>query len=136
MGDEMTSDLIDEGRELLCRERRKRQRIEDGESRRREWRERYAQRDEIAGRNRTSMSEMKETNYGETLNSNTNRQANYTPSSSQTGRDSIELLQDAEPLDFNAETLTDDPLQSEPGRHAGGRYFSMSSSRSRIFDDV
>uniref|UniRef100_A0A671LM31 LMBR1 domain-containing protein 2-B-like n=1 Tax=Sinocyclocheilus anshuiensis TaxID=1608454 RepID=A0A671LM31_9TELE len=136
MGDEMTSDLIDEGRELLRRERRKRQRIEDGESRRKEWRERYAQRDEIAGRNRTSMSEMKETNYGETLNSNTNRQVKYTPSSSQTGRDSIELLQDAEPLDFNAETLTDDPLQSEPGRHAGGRYFSMSSSRSRIFDDV
>uniref|UniRef100_A0A8C1WYM2 LMBR1 domain containing 2b n=1 Tax=Cyprinus carpio TaxID=7962 RepID=A0A8C1WYM2_CYPCA len=136
MGDEMTSDLIDEGRELLRRERRKRQRIEDGESRRREWRERYAQRDEIAARNRTSMSEMKETNYGETLNSNTNRQAKYTRGSSQTGRDSIELLQDAETLDFNAETLTDDPLQSEPGRHAGGRYLSMSSSRSRIFDDV
>uniref|UniRef100_A0A672S7G4 LMBR1 domain-containing protein 2-B-like n=1 Tax=Sinocyclocheilus grahami TaxID=75366 RepID=A0A672S7G4_SINGR len=124
---ELTSDLIDEGRELLRRERRKRQRIEDGENRRREWRERSAQRDEIAARNQMSMSEMKETNYGETLNSNTNRQ---------TGRDSIELLQDAEPLDFNAATLNDDPLQSEPGRHAGGRYLSMSSSRSRIFDDV
>ncbi|XP_050949638.1 G-protein coupled receptor-associated protein LMBRD2B isoform X1 [Labeo rohita] len=137
MGDnEMTSDLIDEGRELLRRERRKRQRIEDGENRRREWRERYAQRDEVAARNRMSMSEMKETNYGETLHSDTNRQAKYTRSGSQTGRDSIELLQDAEPLDFNAETLTDDPLQSEPGRHAGGRYLSMSSSRSRIFDDV
>uniref|UniRef100_A0A673N7D6 LMBR1 domain-containing protein 2-B n=1 Tax=Sinocyclocheilus rhinocerous TaxID=307959 RepID=A0A673N7D6_9TELE len=136
MGDnELTSDLIDEGRELLRRERRKRQRIEDGENRRREWRERYAQRDETAARNRMSMSEMKETNYGETLNSDTNRQAKYTRSSSQTGRDSIELLQDAEPLDFNAATLNDDPLQSEPGRH-GGRYLSMSSSRSRIFDDV
>ncbi|XP_016084228.1 LMBR1 domain-containing protein 2-B-like isoform X1 [Sinocyclocheilus grahami] len=133
---ELTSDLIDEGRELLRRERRKRQRIEDGENRRREWRERSAQRDEIAARNQMSMSEMKETNYGETLNSNTNRQAKYTRSSSQTGRDSIELLQDAEPLDFNAATLNDDPLQSEPGRHAGGRYLSMSSSRSRIFDDV
>ncbi|XP_051733098.1 G-protein coupled receptor-associated protein LMBRD2B isoform X1 [Ctenopharyngodon idella] len=147
---EMTSDLIDEGRELLRRalqpavvktsvrqrERRKRQRIEDGENRRREWRERYAQRDEVAARNQTSISEMKETNYGETLNSNTNRQAKYTRSSNQSGRDSIELLQDAEPLDFNAETLTDDPLQSDPGRHVGGRYLSMSSSRSRIFDDV
>lgn len=133
---EMTSDLIDEGRELLRRERRKRQRIEDGENRRREWRERYAQRDENAARNRTSMSEMKETNYGETLNANTNRQAKYTRSGSQSGRDSIELLQDAEPLDFNAETLTDDPLQSDTGRHAGGRYLSMSSSRNRIFDDV
>uniref|UniRef100_A0A8C1H413 LMBR1 domain containing 2b n=2 Tax=Cyprinus carpio TaxID=7962 RepID=A0A8C1H413_CYPCA len=137
MGDnEMTSDLIDEGKELLQRERRKRQRIEDGQNRRREWRERYAQSDEIAARNRMSMSEMKETNYGETLNSNTDRQAKYTRSSSQTGRDSIELLQDAEPLDFIDETLNDDPLQSEPGRHTGGRYLSMSSSRSRIFDDV
>uniref|UniRef100_A0A8C1ARQ1 LMBR1 domain containing 2b n=2 Tax=Cyprinus carpio TaxID=7962 RepID=A0A8C1ARQ1_CYPCA len=138
MGDnEMTSDLIDEGKELLQRgELRKRQRIEDGQNRRREWRERYAQSDEIAARNRMSMSEMKETNYGETLNSNTDRQAKYTRSSSQTGRDSIELLQDAEPLDFIDETLNDDPLQSEPGRHTGGRYLSMSSSRSRIFDDV
>lgn len=43
-------------------------------------------------------------------------EAKYTRSSNQSGRDSIELLQDAEPLDFNAETLTDDPLQSDPGR--------------------
>nr|XP_020443369.1 LMBR1 domain-containing protein 2 [Monopterus albus] len=36
MGDsEMTSDLIDEGKELIRREKRKRQRIEDGENRRR-----------------------------------------------------------------------------------------------------
>ncbi|MED6243933.1 LMBR1 domain-containing protein 2-B [Ataeniobius toweri] len=32
---EMTSDLIDEGKELIRRERRKRQRMEDGENRRR-----------------------------------------------------------------------------------------------------
>lgn len=38
-----------------------------------EWRERHEQRDEISARNQMSMSEMKETNYGETLNSNTNR---------------------------------------------------------------
>ncbi|TRY99635.1 hypothetical protein DNTS_004826 [Danionella cerebrum] len=137
MGDnEMTSDLIDEGRELLRRERRKRQRIEDGENRRREWRERYAQRDETAARNRASMSEMKETNYGETLNANTNRQAKYSRGGSQSGRDSIELLQDSEPQDFNAETHTDDPLQADCGRQTTGRYLSMSSSRNRIFDDV
>lgn len=46
-------------------------------------------------------------------------EAKYTRSSNQSGRDSIELLQDAEPLDFNAETLTDDPLQSDPGRLDG-----------------
>uniref|UniRef100_A0A3Q2P1F0 LMBR1 domain containing 2b n=1 Tax=Fundulus heteroclitus TaxID=8078 RepID=A0A3Q2P1F0_FUNHE len=62
---DMTSDLIDEGKELIRRERRKRQRMEDGESRRREWKERYGnQREDLAARNRTS-HEMKETNYSE-----------------------------------------------------------------------
>ncbi|XP_060792076.1 G-protein coupled receptor-associated protein LMBRD2B isoform X4 [Neoarius graeffei] len=137
MGDnEMTSDLIDEGRELLRRERRKRQRIEDGENRRREWRERYShQRDETVTRNRASASEMKEPNYADTLSSNSNRQAKYSRGGgTRSERDRIELLQDAEPLDFNAETVSDDPLESN--RHAGGRYLSMSSSQSRIFDDV
>lgn len=43
-----------------------------------EWRERYGQRDEAPARNRGSISEMKETNYAETVNSNTNRRAFYT----------------------------------------------------------
>uniref|UniRef100_A0A3Q3M7L9 LMBR1 domain containing 2b n=1 Tax=Mastacembelus armatus TaxID=205130 RepID=A0A3Q3M7L9_9TELE len=129
---EMTSDLIDEGKELIRREKRKRQRIEDGENRRREWKERYGNsREDYTARNRSS-HEMKETSYSDTVNS----KAKYSRSGSQAERDCIELLQDAEPLDFNADTLTDDPLDAEPGRHAGGRYLSMSSSRSRIFDDV
>uniref|UniRef100_A0A8C2XV29 LMBR1 domain containing 2b n=1 Tax=Cyclopterus lumpus TaxID=8103 RepID=A0A8C2XV29_CYCLU len=121
---EMTSDLIDEGKELIRREKRKRQRTEDGENRRREWKERYGnQREEHSARNRTS-HELKET------------KAKHSRSGPRSERDAIELLQDAEPLDFNAETLSDDPLEAEPGRPAGGRYLSMSSSRSRIFDDV
>uniref|UniRef100_A0A3Q0STG2 LMBR1 domain containing 2b n=1 Tax=Amphilophus citrinellus TaxID=61819 RepID=A0A3Q0STG2_AMPCI len=129
---EMTSDLIDEGKELIRREKRKRQRIEDGESRRREWKERYGNpREDYAARNRSS-HEMKETSYSDTVNS----KAKYTRSGSRAERDRIELLQDAEPLDFNADALTDDPLDPESGRHSGGRYLSMSSSRSRIFDDV
>lgn len=130
---DMTSDLIDEGKELIRRERRKRQRMEDGENRRREWKERYGnQREELSARNRSS-HEMKETSYSE---SSRDRQAKYSRSGSRADRDCIELLQDAEPLDFNADALTDDPLEAEPGRPAGGRYLSMSSSRNRIFDDV
>lgn len=133
---EMTSDLIDEGKELIRREKRKRQRIEDGETRRREWKERYGnQREDYTARNRSS-HEMKETSYSDTVNPTNNRQAKYSRAGSRAERDCIELLQDAEPLDFNAESLTDDPLDSESGRHTGGRYLSMSSSRSRIFDDV
>lgn len=137
MGDcEMTSDLIDEGKELIRREKRKRQRIEDGENRRREWKERYGNpRDEYTTRNRGS-HEMKETNYSDTVNPNTNRQAKYSRSANRPDKDCIELLQDAEPLDFNADSLTDDPLDTDSGRHTPGRYLSMSSSRNRIFDDV
>ncbi|KAK5619405.1 LMBR1 domain-containing protein 2-B [Crenichthys baileyi] len=130
---EMTSDLIDEGKELIRRERRKRQRMEDGENRRREWKERYGnQREDFTARNRSG-HEMKETNYSE---SSRERQAKYSRSGTQAERDCIELLQDAEPLDFHADALTDDPLDAESGRPAGGRYLSMSSSRNRIFDDV
>ncbi|XP_065821873.1 G-protein coupled receptor-associated protein LMBRD2B-like [Labrus bergylta] len=133
---EMTSDLIDEGKELIRREKRKRQRVEDGENRRREWKERYGNsRDDYTARNRSS-HEMKETSYSDTVTPRDNRQAKYSRSGGRAERDCMELLQDAEPLDFNAESLTDDALDSESGRHAGGRYLSMSSSRSRIFDDV
>uniref|UniRef100_A0A8C5DPH6 LMBR1 domain containing 2b n=1 Tax=Gouania willdenowi TaxID=441366 RepID=A0A8C5DPH6_GOUWI len=108
---EMTSDLIDEGKELIRREKRKRQRIEDGENRRREWKERYGNpREEHAARNRNS-HEMKETTSLILLSCST--EAKYSRSAGRSERDCVELLQDAEPLDFNAETLTDEPLDSE-----------------------
>ncbi|XP_025069330.1 LMBR1 domain-containing protein 2 isoform X4 [Alligator sinensis] len=133
MGDsEMTSDLIDEGKELIRREKRKRQRQEEGENRRREWKERYGNREDST-RNRNVHTDQKESSFSEP---STNRPlSKYTRSNGKTERDRIELLQDAEPLDFNADTITDDPLESDSGRYQpGGRYLSM--SRSRIFDDV
>ncbi|CDQ75862.1 unnamed protein product [Oncorhynchus mykiss] len=138
---EMTSDLIDEGKELIRREKRKRQRTEDGENRRREWKERYGntREDTARNRNRNEAAEMTETNYSDTVpipNTSPNRQVKYSRTGRGTERDSIELLEDAEPLDFNAETLSDDPLEADSTRHVPGRYLSMSSSRSRIFDDV
>ncbi|XP_063817033.1 G-protein coupled receptor-associated protein LMBRD2 isoform X2 [Pseudophryne corroboree] len=135
MGDnDMTSDLTDEGKELIRREKRKRQRQEDGETRRREWKERYANNREDSSRNRNVNSEPKEATYTEMT---TSRPSKYTRPSNRSERDRIELLQDAEPLDFNAEAFTDDPLDSESGRYQpAGRYLSMSKSNSRIFDDV
>ncbi|KAJ7415001.1 LMBR1 domain-containing protein 2 [Willisornis vidua] len=133
MGDsEMTSDLIDEGKELIRREKRKRQRQEEGENRRREWKERYGNRDDST-RNRAAHTDQKESSFTET---NANRPlSKYTRSNGRTERDRIELLQDAEPLDFNADSVNDDPLESDSGRYQpGGRYLSM--SRSKIFDDV
>lgn len=43
-------------------------------------------------------------------------EAKYSRSGNRTERDCIELLQDAEPLDFNGDSLTDNPLETEPGR--------------------
>ncbi|KAH0627883.1 hypothetical protein JD844_008430 [Phrynosoma platyrhinos] len=135
MGDnEMTSDLIDEGKELIRREKRKRQRQEDGENRRREWKERYGNNREDSARNRNIQADQKESSFTET---NTNRSvaSKYTRSNGRNERDRVELLQDAEPMDFNADSVNEDPLDSDSGRYQpGGRYLSM--SRSRIFDDV
>uniref|UniRef100_A0A8C4WKG5 LMBR1 domain containing 2 n=1 Tax=Gopherus evgoodei TaxID=1825980 RepID=A0A8C4WKG5_9SAUR len=136
MGDnEMTSDFIDEGKELIRREKRKRQRQEEGENRRREWKERYGNSREDSTRNRNVHPDQKESSFSET---NASRPVSkYTRSNGRTERDRIELLQDAEPLDFNADSVSDDSLDHplDSGRYQpGGRYLSM--SRSRIFDDV
>ncbi|GCB83427.1 hypothetical protein scyTo_0023677, partial [Scyliorhinus torazame] len=132
MGDnEMTSDLVDEGKELIKREKRKRQRLEDGESRRREWKERYGNQKEEFTRNRGSHSEIADSLQA------TKRASKYCRSSSRTERDCLELLQDPEPMDFNADSFSDDgpDHNSELGRYQpSGRYLSM--SRSRIFDDI
>uniref|UniRef100_A0AAY4C0F5 LMBR1 domain-containing protein 2 n=1 Tax=Denticeps clupeoides TaxID=299321 RepID=A0AAY4C0F5_9TELE len=123
----MTSDLVDEGRELIRRERRKRQRTDDGENRRRDWREQYRERREkYMGRNRNAYSELKES-HDSAVNSST-----FAPSSGRDISDHAELLQDVEPLDFNGEDTPD----SEDRRFTGGRYLSTSLSRGRIFDDV
>nr|XP_055053996.1 G-protein coupled receptor-associated protein LMBRD2B-like [Misgurnus anguillicaudatus] len=120
---DLTSDLVDEGKELIRREKRKRQRTEDGESRRREWRERYGeQRQRYAGKNRNSYSELSDGSSTDTGRAQTRRDRGA----------KTELLQDVEPLDYNE----DEPLETEDRRYTGGHYLSTSASRSRIFDDV
>uniref|UniRef100_A0AAQ5Y702 LMBR1 domain containing 2 n=1 Tax=Amphiprion ocellaris TaxID=80972 RepID=A0AAQ5Y702_AMPOC len=133
MGDnEMTSDLIDEGKELIRRGENQNQNHSLNPMT--EWKERYGNpREDFTARNRSS-HEMKETSYSDSVASHT--RPKYSRSGSRAERDCIELLQDAEPLDFNADSLADDALDTESTRHAGGRYLSMSSSWNRIFDDV
>lgn len=45
-------------------------------------------------------------------------EAKYSRSGGRSERDCIELLQDAEPLDFNADSVSDNPLDTESGRWA------------------
>uniref|UniRef100_V9KIQ8 LMBR1 domain-containing protein 2 n=1 Tax=Callorhinchus milii TaxID=7868 RepID=V9KIQ8_CALMI len=122
---EMTSDLIDEGKELINREKRKRQRLEDGENRRREWRERYGNQEEST-RNRNSGTEQPESPAS----------GHHTYRQLRRAQDEAELLPEAEPMDFREDSFPEIPDQnSELHRyHPPGRYLSM--SRSRIFDDI
>ncbi|XP_067087961.1 G-protein coupled receptor-associated protein LMBRD2B-like [Osmerus mordax] len=113
--DDLTSDLVDEGRELIRRERRRRQRREEGESRRQGWRGRYAERQD-AGSTRRGNSALKDSE------SSTESTAGLLSSWTEEN-DPAEHLQ---PL----YTSTHSPsLRSE-----GGWYMSL--SHSGIFDDV
>ncbi|XP_041756132.1 G-protein coupled receptor-associated protein LMBRD2B [Coregonus clupeaformis] len=123
--DDLTSDLVEEGRELIKRERRKRQRSQDGESRKQGWRERYGEHRNV-GRNRNGYSELKD-NDSPTDNSDT-AQLTWRESGDHTG-----LLQDMDP---SMDTASLDPSDSPTQRYAGGRYLSLASSRTYIFDDV
>ncbi|CAG5923644.1 unnamed protein product [Menidia menidia] len=57
--DDLTSDLVDEGKELIRRERRKKQKAEDGENRRWAWREKYGVQTAL-GQSKTGYAELKD----------------------------------------------------------------------------
>ncbi|XP_071012001.1 G-protein coupled receptor-associated protein LMBRD2B-like isoform X5 [Oncorhynchus clarkii lewisi] len=119
--DDLTSELVEEGRELIRRERRNRQRSEDRESRKRGWRERYGEQRNVR-RSRNGYSELKD-NDSPSDNSDT-AQLTRRESGDHTG-----LLQDVD-------TTSLDPSDSPTQRYAGGRYLSLASSRTPIFNNV
>ncbi|XP_017269356.1 G-protein coupled receptor-associated protein LMBRD2B [Kryptolebias marmoratus] len=118
--DDLTSDLVNEGKELIRRERRKRQRAEDGENRRWAWRERYAVQAAL-GRTKAGYTELKDDQNNSVPESNTNV----------TREDGSEEEQHSDLLQDN---FSDEGLSNR--RSNGGRYLSLSSSLKGIFDDV
>ncbi|XP_059193816.1 G-protein coupled receptor-associated protein LMBRD2a [Centropristis striata] len=121
--DHLTSDLVDEGRELIRRERRKRQKAEDGENRRWAWRERYAVQG-ANGRTRAGYTELKD---------NQNSPVTEIKSSVVTFN-----RRDREEEEQRRGLLRDNSSdEGSPSRRStGGRYLSLSPSRTGIFDDV
>lgn len=121
--DDLVSDLVDEGKELIRRERRKRQKAEDGENRRWAWREHYgAQR--ATERTRAGYTELKDNQSSPV----TEIQKNV---STFTRRD--------ETIDEQRESLlqsSSSDYGSPNRRSTGGRYLSLSAPLTRIFDDV
>lgn len=94
--DDLTQELVDEGKEIVKRERRRLDRKADSEARRREWSTRFGESGGSSGNfNRADTSEEVKIRAA---SSNTSR---YTvPKPSKT--DKVELIHDAEPIDFNA----------------------------------
>ncbi|XP_007548113.1 LMBR1 domain-containing protein 2-B-like [Poecilia formosa] len=115
---EFTSELVDEGKELIRRERRIRQRAEDGQNRRWAWRERY--RDlATSERSRANYSELDENSPETEMRTSVNR-SNGNIEEQHTG-----LLQD---------NSGDNSFPNR--RSAAGQYLSFSPSLKSLFDDV
>lgn len=134
--DDLTQELVDEGREIVNRERRQRDRKLDTEARRREWNERYAGKDgEFAIGSRVEESEDLK------IRANASR---YTVPRSPDENDKSELLRQAEPIDYIG---SDNVLDDYSSQHGGGYQSQGQYSRAKphrasrpppkgLFDDV
>lgn len=121
--DDLTSDLVDEGRELIRRERRKRQKAGDGENRRWAWRERYGVQGST-GQARAGYTELKD-NQSNPVTQIKNSVMTFTRRDGEMEEQWRGLLQD------------NSSEEGSPNRRSkGGRYLSLSPSGSGIFDDV
>uniref|UniRef100_UPI0037E82DC4 G-protein coupled receptor-associated protein LMBRD2a n=1 Tax=Semicossyphus pulcher TaxID=241346 RepID=UPI0037E82DC4 len=121
--DDLTSDLVEEGRELIRRERRKRQKTEDGESRRWAWRERYGVNG-ITGRTKAGYTEIKD-NQSSPVTENKKSVITFARGDMETEEQQRGLLHD------------NSSDEGSPNRRStGGRYWSLSPSQTGLFDDV
>lgn len=110
--DEITSDLVDEGKEIIRREKRKKQKME-GDNRGSAWRERYA---EDRGRGTPTLQSSAAAKIKNTV-------AQFIKRDAATEEQSVGLLQGSN--------------EDSPSTRASiGSYLSVSHSRVNIFDDV
>ncbi|XP_062237824.1 G-protein coupled receptor-associated protein LMBRD2B-like isoform X2 [Platichthys flesus] len=152
---DLTSDLVDEGKELIRRERRKRQKAEDGENRRRTWREQYGAQG-TTGRSRAGYSDLEDnqnspvTEIKKSDSTSLCGKPNICRFSQKAPRpqnndEGVTLCQDSTFNRRDEETaeqqrgllLDHSSDEDSPSRRStGGRYQSLSSSRMNIFDEV
>lgn len=121
--DDLITDLVDEGRELIRRERRKRQKADNGENRRFAWREWYGSPG-VARQSRSSYTEIKD-NQNSPETEIKRSVINFTGRDGMIDDQHISLLHD------------DASVEGSPNRGATmGRYLSLSPSTTGIFNDV
>ncbi|XP_060552917.1 G-protein coupled receptor-associated protein LMBRD2-like [Ruditapes philippinarum] len=95
--DDLTSELVDEGKELVKRERRRLDRVADTEARRREWNTRFGDGSNLnrsVGARMDSPEDMK-------IRSGSSNQGSYTMPRVPNTYDKSELLNEAEPIDYS-----------------------------------
>ncbi|XP_056887997.1 G-protein coupled receptor-associated protein LMBRD2B-like isoform X2 [Takifugu flavidus] len=118
--DELTSDLVDEGRDLTRIEGRKRQKAKDGDKQKWSWRERHRPLG-VTSRTRSGYTELRD-NHSSSV-------TEFKPNGITFSR-SEELEEPLRPLlDFRDEAPPQRSLTE-------GRYLSLSPSQAGIFDDV
>ncbi|XP_044051851.1 G-protein coupled receptor-associated protein LMBRD2B-like [Siniperca chuatsi] len=121
--DDLTSDLVDEGRELIRRERRKRQKAEDGGNRRLAWRERYGDQG-ATGRTRAAYTELKDSQSSPVMEIKESV-VTFTRRDGEMEEQQRGLLQD------------NSSDEGSPNRRStGGCYLSLSPSQTSIFDNL
>ncbi|XP_035496766.2 G-protein coupled receptor-associated protein LMBRD2a isoform X1 [Scophthalmus maximus] len=122
--DDLTSDLVDEGRELIRRERRKRQKDVDGGNRRLAWREQYRVH-ETTGRSRAGYTDLGD-NQNSPVAGIKKSAITFTRRDGETDEQLTSLLHDNS-------SDEDSPNRSRSTR---GHYQSLSPSGTGIFYDV
>ncbi|XP_033117086.1 G-protein coupled receptor-associated protein LMBRD2B-like [Anneissia japonica] len=144
--DDMTSDYVSEGRELIKRERRKQRRSIDGEIRRKNFQEKYQQKADNYSRRHKPMGRLRDsdsdTSKGSIGSFSTKAKYSRMPKTD----DHVELLRQDEPIDFNEDTVADftDELSGYSSgsgvngseRTNGPSRYSKSSKPRGIFDDI
>ncbi|OWF39089.1 LMBR1 domain-containing protein 2-like isoform X2 [Mizuhopecten yessoensis] len=159
--DDMTQEFVDEGREIIRRERRRVERKAEGEARRRQWTEKFGDgsSDRATPRGngveqdgysrRVTVPEKDEDLDVEILNLDLEMEAKQTVPRSPDENDRTELLRQAEPIDYTGETTdvlddwrgnnqTHQSYQSQAAGHSSrfGSQRSFSRPPKGIFDDV
>ncbi|CAL8346168.1 unnamed protein product [Lota lota] len=129
--DDLTSDLVDEGMELLRRERRKWQRTEEGVNRKSGWRQRYGDQG-TNGKARKGYSEIDGDDNTSSAAISHNAWFSWRDEDNREQRAS--LLQDSPSASYSDEDLSCSPTKRFG--YTGGRYLSLSPSSTRIFDNV
>lgn len=134
--DDMTQEFVDEGKNIISRERRKLERKANSDERKREWTEKFGVDWSSGSSSRNSRKEV------ETANDFQMNKAKQSVARSPDDNDKTGLLREAEPMEYTGELVEEyntDRISGQgyqSGRTNSSRYGSRPRPPKGIFDDV